>query len=184
MRPDDDRWIFTHSLIRDAVSTSMTSERRRGLHRAAARLFAPTDPAVEAEHLEAAGDPGAAAAWLRAARRALARHRLEVALDHAARGVSAACEGPGTHELELVRGESLELLGDLAAATAAFRNALVVAVDATGRGRARLGLASVLRRAERHDEALTALDEAHRVMADTDSHEEFARLEAIRSSIY
>ena len=51
------------------VYASLTHERRAQLHRAAAALFAERDPAVHAEHLERAGDDGAPAAYLAAARR-------------------------------------------------------------------------------------------------------------------
>jgi class 3 adenylate cyclase len=68
---------FHHALILDAIYASITHARRRDLHRAAAAFYADRDAELHAEHLERAGDPAAAAAWLAASERHAAVHDVE-----------------------------------------------------------------------------------------------------------
>jgi predicted ATPase len=68
IRPDGAELLFAHALVRDGVYSSITHERRRMLHRAAAQWYAQRDAVLHAEHLERANDPGAAQAYGAAAR--------------------------------------------------------------------------------------------------------------------
>src|SRR5690606_33820566 len=64
VRCEGDEGVFVHGLIRDAVYASMLRSRRRELHERAAAWFAGRDAALHAEHLAAAENPRAAAAYL------------------------------------------------------------------------------------------------------------------------
>jgi tetratricopeptide (TPR) repeat protein len=68
IQSEGSEYRFVHALIQEAVYASVLRSRRRALHARAAQWFGERDPARQAEHLDAAGDPGAAAGYLRAAR--------------------------------------------------------------------------------------------------------------------
>ena len=78
--------MFTHALIRDGAYASLLHSARRDVHRRAAGWFADRDPALRAAHLDRADDPGAAEAYLAAARAAARALRHDAALVLARRG--------------------------------------------------------------------------------------------------
>ena len=81
VRPIGDEFLFGHALIRDGVYDSLLRSRRAALHLRAAEWFATRDPALRAEHLDRAQDPGAPDAYLEAARGQLATYRYDAALE-------------------------------------------------------------------------------------------------------
>ncbi len=85
----DGSYLFAHALIRDAVYDSLLRSRRRELHRRAGGWFEARDPVLHAEHLDRAEDPGAAGAYLVAARAQSAGYRYEAALRLVRRGFGA-----------------------------------------------------------------------------------------------
>ena len=82
-----------HALVHEAVVATLVKSKRQALHRRAAGWFADRDAAVEAEHLNAAADAGAAEVYLRAARLDVERHRVERPLELIERGLDLAAEG-------------------------------------------------------------------------------------------
>ena len=90
VRPIGDEFLFAHALIRDGVYDLLLRSRRVALHLRAAEWFAPRDPALRAEHLDRAQDPGAPDAYLEAARGQLATYRYDAALGLAERGLAIA----------------------------------------------------------------------------------------------
>ncbi len=93
--PPDARFVFRHSLIRDATYHSMAVGRRRELHRAIARAIADrfpdeaqAEPELLAHHLSEAGETEPALeAWQRAAERAAERSALVEATAHYAKAL-------------------------------------------------------------------------------------------------
>ncbi len=160
IRPIQEGYLFSHALIRDAVLRTMLRDDLRALHLRAARLFAGRDGRLHAEHLAAAGDPGAAGAFLAAARDAAAAHRKEAALALTERGLASGAGIEARGALFRLQGEMLRDLGQGDGAIAAFRGALSIAETAKDRCRARIGLAGVMRILDRIPEAEAALDEA------------------------
>jgi len=89
LRDEGEELAFPHVLIQEAVAASMLRDARAELHIRAARHFAGREDALAAEHLAAAGDPGAAPAFLDAAKREAARNQSERALRFAKRGLES-----------------------------------------------------------------------------------------------
>ena len=87
IRPEGDGYLFDHALVQEGVFSSLLKNRRVALHRRAADYFANTDPVLHAEHLERAGDAGAAAAFLNAGIAQAAALRFDTALKLADRGL-------------------------------------------------------------------------------------------------
>src|SRR5262249_49176424 len=107
IRPEGEEFLFSHALVRDGVYSSLTHERRRVLHRAAARFYGDRDLVLKAEHLEQAHDPGAADAYRCAATAEAAEYRYAAALALAERGRAIAVGAADRFQLDALRGEYL-----------------------------------------------------------------------------
>lgn len=183
VRPEGDDFLFTHALIRDGVYESILTAARKRLHLSAAAWFAERDPVLRAEHLGLAGDPGAAAAYLEAARAQLDRYRYEQAVALLGKGKELATAPADRVALALALGEAQHDLGALDAARAAFEEALEAAEEEAGRCRARLGLAAVKRITEDLDGALADLDAAEAAARRHGLEVEEARAHHLRGNI-
>jgi hypothetical protein len=145
VRQDGAQFAFAHALIRDGVYASLTHERRAQLHRAAAALFAERDPAVQAEHLERAGDDGAAAAYLRAAKAEAALLHMAAALGLAERGLAIARSPADVFDLAMQAGTLQRDLGRGEPALASFNKAHDAAVGEQQKAAAMIGMAAANR---------------------------------------
>ena len=184
LRPaGDDDLVFHHALIVDGIYASLTHARRRDLHRAAAAFHAGDDLGLRAEHLERAGDPGASAAWLAAARDHAAMHDLDRALEQIARGLACAKERGDRHDLHAFAGQLHLDLGEGTAARDAWADALADAPDELARCRALIGLAGAGRLAADHAAASRALDEAEPIARALGLEVEQATLAYYRGSV-
>jgi DNA-binding SARP family transcriptional activator len=93
---DLQHWQFRHALIRDAALETLSTSKRRALHRRAAQALmgpfsdlAADAPEALAQHLQAAGDPVAAHYWLQAAERAAAQSAHQEARHGFEQGLAA-----------------------------------------------------------------------------------------------
>jgi DNA-binding SARP family transcriptional activator len=93
---DPQHWQFRHALIRDAALETLSTSKRRALHRRAAQSLmgpfaaqAADAPEALAQHLHAAGDPVAAHYWLQAAERAAAQSAHQEARHGFEQGLAA-----------------------------------------------------------------------------------------------
>ncbi len=184
VRRDGADFRFDHALIQQAVYASLLKSRRRAWHRRAAGWFAGRDPELVARHLDAAGDAGAAEAYLASARAAAARHRYDTALRWVERGLDLAEESLLLCELACQRAELLRELGDTAGSVEAFRRAVALACDDRQRCRAWLGLAAGLRILDRYHEALEALEHAEAAAGGPDSAEAMAQIHDMRGNVH
>ncbi len=181
---DADDYRFTHALIRDAVYESLLRSTRCELHRRSAAWFEARDAGLEADHLAAADDPAAPAAYLRAAAEEQRASRLERALAHAQRSrdlARAACDLCAAFarigDICLTRGRTDD-------AVAAFRESVELASSGGERARAWIGLAASLRIVDRYDEALTALGHAEQAAGTQSDPRLLAQLWTLRGNVH
>ena len=169
VRLDGGGFLFAHALIQEAVYASTLKSVRRELHRKAAAWFGDAahaghaEPVLHAEHLDRAGDPGAAQAYLAAATRENGRFRHEAALRLSERGAALAAttsNRAAACDLALLRGEVLREMGRSPDSIAAFRAAAEVATDDVQRCHAWMGVAAGNRITGAFDAAMAALDQA------------------------
>ena len=185
LRADADELEFSHALFRDAIHESTLRSRRRDLHRRAADWFAASDPALCAEHLAAADDPGTAAAFIVAARAEQDALRFERALTLANKANAHAREPLVLHQTSCLLGELLLLLGRTHDALTAYRESIDFSPDQAGQMQAWLGAAAALRVMDRHIEALDALDRAEAALGSRADSRPVSRPDAqIRARIY
>jgi class 3 adenylate cyclase/tetratricopeptide (TPR) repeat protein len=165
VRPEGSGYLFAHALVRDGVYSSLLKTRRAELHERAAEWYAARDPTLRAEHLDRAGDKRAAEAYLAAAKEEARDYRNESALRLSERGLQSA-DRTVRHGLSCFQGDLFRGLGEVERSIAAFEDALAWAQDDIGRARAWIGLAEGMRVADRHHDALKALDDAERKAPD------------------
>ena len=173
---------FHHALILDGIYSSITHARRRELHLAAARYHARRDPALHAEHLDRAGDPGSARAWAAAAEAHVAGHNVERALDFLKRGMLRATTGADRFALASLAGQLQYNVGDAFAAEREWTAALADAPDEVGRCRALIGVAGA-HRLRVSIGGVAMLDEAERLANAHDLQLELAQIEYLRGCL-
>ena len=179
----DGSYLFAHALIRDAVYDSLLRSRRRELHRRAGGWFEARDPVLHAEHLDRAEDPGAAGAYLVAARAQSAGYRYEAALRLVRRGFTLAAAQADRFALALFEGDILHDLGVMPEALVAYERALDVAADDAERCRAWIGLAAVKRVTDDLDGAFADLERAQATAAAQGLLAEAARVHYLRGNL-
>lgn len=184
LRPEGDDYLFMHALIHEAIYATLLRSRRLALHRRAAEWYETRDTVLWAEHLDAAADPAAPAAYEAAARHEAAHFRNERALRLVERGLQIVTDPAGKLALACLRGELMLNLGQPAEALAAFRHAVELAAAPLERARAWLGVAAALRLLDRYDEALHALHEAEAPAEAAGDAEMLAQIESLRGNVH
>ncbi|MEM1352328.1 MAG: AAA family ATPase, partial [Pseudomonadota bacterium] len=160
IRPIDEGYLFAHALIRDAVLRTILRDDLRAMHKAAAAWFKRRDFVLYAEHLGGAQDPGAAQAYLTAARDAQAKYRRDDALVLAEKGLEYHPGPDSLGDLHRIRGDMLRESGRTDDAIEAFQTARSCAVSARDICRAQIGIVATMRIQDRIDEAYALLDTA------------------------
>ncbi|MBM0108505.1 AAA family ATPase [Steroidobacter sp. S1-65] len=183
VRSDGIELEFAHALFRDAIYESTLKSQRRALHRVAAEWFATRDLSLHAEHLAAADDEGAAAAYIQAAEAERSSLRYENALNLANKASAVAREPLMLHKTSLLLGELLLHLGRTHDALAAYREALDFAIDQNGHGAAWFGIASALRVMDRYEEALDALERAQSALGEAADAQTRARMSTLHGNL-
>jgi DNA-binding SARP family transcriptional activator len=181
---DGEECQFAHALIREATYESLLRSARRRLHQRSAAWFESREPGLQADHLAAAEDPAAAAAYLRAAVEERRASRLDRAFAHAERSRALARSAPEMFAAIAAMGELSLLRGRTDDAIAAWRECVDLAATGTERASAWLGLATALRIMDRYDEALAALQKAERAAESEADPRLLARLWTLRGNLH
>jgi tetratricopeptide (TPR) repeat protein len=184
VQPHGTQFLFAHALIHEAVYDSLLKSRRAELHRRAADHYAAFDPGLRAAHLDRAGDPQAARAYLAAAQREATEYHYAAAQALGRRGLELANEREDRFALASLLGEVLHDLGDMPAALASCQEALTAAGSDAERCRAWLGLAAVKRVTDDIDGALADLIDAEAAAVTHGLTHELARLHLLRGNLY
>ena len=182
LRPAGTGLIIAHDLVAAAICSALDGRTLAALHRRAADWFASRDPLTSAEHLDRAGDRGAAGAYLSVAREALRERRLDLAESVLQRIDACPSDSAQVFEALCLRGDVRRERGDAAGSHAVFARAAGKAQVPERKARAQLGLAAALRLLDRFDEALACLADADAVIAATD-HVTRASLEYLRGNL-
>ena len=184
IRPEANGFLFAHALIREGVYDSLLTDQRQRYHHKAAEWFGSGEPELQAEHLERAGDPAAARAYLSAAEANAAAYRLERALDLAERARALASEQADIADAACCYGRLLLDRGATEDALSSYRDGLDESPDNIHRTRALIGYASGLRIKDDYKGALQALGEAQGLAETGSFDEELAEIHYLRGNIY
>ncbi|MDJ0955775.1 MAG: adenylate/guanylate cyclase domain-containing protein [Arenicellales bacterium] len=176
-------FLFAHALIQEGVYGSLLKAKRNHLHRRAADWFGERDAALRAQHLDRADDPAAPQAYLAAARSESGKYRYDRALQLVERGIEIAVDQTDTYNLMCFRGEILHDLGAISESVAAYEQALSY-IDPNDHCLARIGLAAGMRMFDRHDEALSHLEQAESAASLHGLGRELAQIHYLRGNVY
>jgi class 3 adenylate cyclase/tetratricopeptide (TPR) repeat protein len=180
---DEEVYLFSHALVRDAIYDTLLESRRRELHRRAANWYAEHDAVLRAEHLGRAEDPEAAHAYLAAARLQAAAYRHDAALQLVVRGLALTTAQADRCALLLFQGEIQHHLGVMLEARQAYQSALDAAADDRERCAAWIGLATVKRVTDDLPGAAADLEQAEAVAARHELIVEQARIHFLRGNL-
>jgi class 3 adenylate cyclase/tetratricopeptide (TPR) repeat protein len=184
VRPEGDKYLFAHALIRDGVYTSLLKAKRQELHVRAAIWFAEYDLVLRAEHLDHAGDPKAAIACLEAALNQAAQYRFERALSLTDRGLAQTDQGSVQHQLRCLKGDLLHELDDVESSITVFQEALDQASDDFQRCDAWIGIAAGMRVITDFEGALELLEQAEPIAVRHNLTKQLSRLHHLRGNLY
>ena len=184
---------FVHAVLAESVKRAMPRSRRRALHLRAAEWYRQRSPTLWAEHLDAAADPSAAAAYLSAARWELDNLHFERSLTLVERGLLLTSQSPESPDrqgvdrlpgdLHVLSGDVLTRLGRLSSALPAYEQALPFCVDDRQRAQIHLRRAITLRTLEDYESTAAAIAEATPLAEAVGCRETQAHLESLRGSI-
>jgi class 3 adenylate cyclase/tetratricopeptide (TPR) repeat protein len=184
IRPYNDGYLFSHALIRDSIYSSLLRARSEHLHIRAAEWYAGRDLSLTAEHLDRAGNAGAAAAYLAAAEEQERMFRFERALALARRGYALADDQNCRFTLLCLQGDLLRELGLTAQSIEAFEAALELVETDADRIRGWIGLVAGMRIADRIDDAFQLLDQAQSLATEGAHAADLSQIHYFRGSLY
>ncbi len=184
IRRQSEAFLFAHALIQEGIYNSLLAAQRTELHLKAARIFEAGDPTLCAQHLDRAGDTGAAAAYLRAAMAQAEAFRLDGALTLIQRGIEIGTDRNVTCDLYCLRGDVLRNIGDTEGGIAAFEMASNYVVDDQRRCRVLIGMADGLRVSDRQMQALEILGNAQQIAEGNGYDHYLAGIHYLRGNLY
>ena len=182
VRPDNGAFLFSHALIRDGVYASLLNTSKRTLHAKAAQYFKDQEPVLHAEHLERAGDPGAANAWLLAAKNLAERYRDTRAAEAVKQGLLVSESDVDRFALTCFSGDLQRRLGDPSDSESLFQQALELASSDPQRCQALIGIAAADRLLARDDDGVQVLDRAQPIAESENLQSEMAQIHYYRGA--
>jgi len=159
-RIDNGHYAFVHDLVMHCIYESIDAGQQRRLHRVVAALYRDHEPALSAQHLYRADDPGAFDMMLRAIRDKLAEHQYQDALELTAQCSANDSTRYSSFTLALLQSHATAGLGRMAQARTCYEHALMLAGRPQEKIDAVVGLATTLN-------VLEELDEEERLLDDT-----------------
>ncbi len=176
--------MFAHALIRDGSYATLVKSERARLHRRAAQWFEDKDATLRAKHLDRAGAPNAAQAFLEAAEKLIQAYQFDDAGPLIERALELPSASGVRFDLVCARSEILRLQGLSDDALHAFKEAAEYAETDEQLCRAHIGLAQAARQASLYQEALQSLDIAEAAAERCGSERDVAQINYVRGNIY
>jgi len=183
IRPDGDAFLFSHALVRDGVYSFLLKANRNELHKKAADWYRDHDLVLYAQHLDRAGAPAAAKAYLGAARNQAEALHFESAITFCRRGLELAVEKSDLCDLNWALGDALLNTRATGEAIEAFEAAAECAPSNQLRTKALSGLAAAFRIADRQAPAFEALDEAQQLATQEGLPSQLAYIHYLRGNL-
>lgn len=177
-------YAFVHDLVMHCIYESIDPSQQRRLHLALAALYRDHEPALSAQHLYRANDPGAFDMMLRAIRDKLAEHQFEAALELTAECSANDSTRYSSFTLALLQSHASAGLGQMAQAKRSYQHALMLAGRPQEKIDAVVGLATTLNILEELDEEERLLDETLPLARSIDADASLAKLLYLKGNIY
>ncbi len=184
LREADADLMFAHALIRDGSYATLVKSERARLHRQAAKWFEDRDATLRARHLDRAGAPNAAQAYLDAADKLIQAFQFDDASPLIERALELPSPDSVRFDLLCAQGEILRLRGLADAALQEFKGAADIAETDEQLCRAHIGLAQAARQASLYQDALDALGIAEAAAERSGSEQDLAQINYVRGNVF
>lgn len=183
-RVGPDTYAFVHDLVMHCIYESIDVVHQRRMHRALATVYRERDPALSAQHLYRADDPGAFDMMLRAIRDKLAAHQYEDALELTAQCSANDSTRYSSFTLALLKSQATAGLGHMGQAKLSYQHALMLAGRPQEKIEAVVGLATALNILEELDEEERLLDETLPLARSIKADASLGKLLYLKGNIY
>ena len=184
VRPEAGNYLFAHALIQEGAYSSLLNTRKRELHSRAAQLYRDQEPALHAEHLDRAQDPGAAHAYSIGAQAEAQRFRYDIALRLLHRGLEIVQDSEDRYAMTMLRGDLLRELARTEESITAFEQGLQAAVSDEQRCRALLGIVAGQRVTGAIQSAMHGLDRAQIIAERLQLWSACSRIHGMRGNLH
>lgn len=184
IRPTGDEYLFSHALMQESIYLSLLKKNRHHLHIKAASYYDDKDKLLQAEHLGRAKHPMAAQAYLNAAVQLIQQYKFDPALPILEKGIDCATSNEDRFYLLKYQALALRELGQVQESVKTYKKSLPLAPFPAETARIWIEVATGLRIADLHNEALNALKRAKEQVDDTDELEIHASIHHMRGNIY
>lgn len=178
------RYMFVHDLVMHCIYDAMALARREQAHRKVAQCLRDTQPALSAQHLLRANDPGAFGALLAAMSDKLRLCQYDAILDMARQCDRFPDLAAGSFNLALWRAHGHAGAGQTARARLYFQRAMLLARTADEKIDVALGLAPVLNTLDSLDEEEQLLELTVPLARQLKADAALARLFYLQGNLY
>ena len=162
IRSENGGFIFTHSLMREAVYNSHLSNQKKELHIRAAQWYQGRDSILTAQHLDLGQSPKAARSYLEAAYDCEQRFQFARGLPLIERALKLTTGTGEKYRLTCLKASMTREIGKADHARELYETALTMTEDETLRCQALIGMASCNRWMGRGEESATILQETEK----------------------
>ena len=159
IRSENGGFIFTHSLMREAVYNSHLSSQKKELHIRASHWYQGRDTILIAQHLDLGRSPKAASSYLEAAYDCEQRFQFARGLPLIERALELTTQNIERYQLTCLQASMTREIGKADRARELYKTALTMIEDETLRCQALIGMASCNRWMGRGEESATILHE-------------------------
>ena len=182
IRPEKSGFIFTHSMLQEAIYNSYLSKQKKDLHNRAAGWYSEKDMILEAQHLDRGENPEAPQAYFNAAKDCKERFDFTNGLPLAERGIELSEEMSQTYGLTCLQAFMTREIGKSEEAIQFYQDAIQMIDEEEVRCEAWIGIAACNRWMGKGEESTEVLTKTETVAKSSDLSIRLAQVGYYRGS--
>ena len=170
IRPENSGFIFTHSMLQEAIYNSYLSKQKKDLHDHAAIWYSGKDMMLEAQHLDRAENPRAPEAYFNAAKDCRERFEFTNGLPLAERGIELSEQMSEKYRLTCLQAYMTREIGKSEKAIQLYKGAIEMTDEEELHCEAWIGIAACNRWMGKGEESAEVLEKTEKVAKSSDLH--------------
>ena len=182
IRPENSGFIFTHSLLQEAIYNSYLSKQKKDLHNRAAGWYSEKDMILEAQHLDRGDNPEAPQAYFNAAKDCKERFDFTNGLPLVERGIELSGEMSQKYGLTCLQAFMTREVGKSEEAIRYYQDAIQMINEEEVHCEAWIGIAACNRWMGKGEESTEVLKKTERVAKSSDLSIRLAQVGYYRGS--
>ena len=168
IRPENSGFIFTHSMLQEAIYNSYLSRQKKDLHDQAADWYSGKDMILEARHLDRSENPRAPGVYFNAAEDCKERFEFTNGLPLAERGIELAEQMPEKYRLTCLQAFMTREIGKSEEAIQLYKDAIKMIEEEELHCEAWIGIAACNRWMGKGEESFEVLKQTEKVAKSND----------------